>query len=139
MTPGIGAIRAPSINLARLDLVSLHLVVHCAARGSISRAARECHLSVMGASDRLRRLEEALGKPLFHRHRHGLEPTEAGRAVLRGAAAMLAAACEVVEAVAAAPLYEAERAPNPGRRGRSRAADPFQTGTGPSSKPSLVG
>lgn len=73
---------APTLNLARLDLASLKLVVHCADMGSISAAAPACHLSLMGASERLRRLEDAFGKPLFLRHRRGLEPTDAGRAVV---------------------------------------------------------
>lgn len=70
------------VNLGRIDLVSLNLVLSCAREGSLSRAGRSVHLSITAASGRLRRLEEALGQRLFHRHRRGLEPTAAGLLVI---------------------------------------------------------
>jgi molybdenum-dependent DNA-binding transcriptional regulator ModE len=112
----------PALNPARVDLVSMQLLLECAARGSISAAAPYCHLSVMGASERLRRLEDALGKPLFLRHRGGLEPTQAGLAALRVARVMLQALRQLVEAVDAAPAFPASRPQNVGRRGRSTVA-----------------
>jgi molybdate transport repressor ModE-like protein len=109
-----------SRNLARLDFVSINLLVQCASRGSISAAAEHCHLSVMGASGRLRRLEDTLGKPLFHRQRHGLAPTQAGEAALRCARSVLAAIGEMVAEVAAMPPNPPGPAQNSGRRAKSR-------------------
>lgn len=112
----------PRINLARLDLVSLRLVLECASRGSISAAARYCNLSVMGASQRLRRLEELFGKALFHRHRHGLELTEAGAAAVRGGRLMFAAVQQMLTEVENARLCLPSQSINSGRRGRTRRA-----------------
>jgi len=78
-----------TINLARLDLPTLRLVILCAEAGTLSAAADACHMSVSGASHKLSRLEESLGTRLFERHRHGLEPTAAGRAVARASHAVL--------------------------------------------------
>jgi molybdenum-dependent DNA-binding transcriptional regulator ModE len=107
----------PAINLARLDLVSMHLLVECAAALSISVAARHCNLSVMGASERLRRLEESLGRRLFHRHRHGLEITAAGLVATRCASSMITTAHQLLTDVSAARESAPTRAENPGRRG----------------------
>lgn len=106
-------------NLARLDLVSMKLLLECAACGSLSAAAGRCHLSVMGASYRLRRLEEALGKPLFHRHRHGLAPTQAGRAAVEHARQVLGRVDQLIASVAGAGDSERLHGENCGRRGRS--------------------
>ena len=106
------------MNLSRLDLVSMRLVVECAMHGSISAAAARCHLSVMGASERLRRLEETVGKPLFHRHRKGLQITQAGCVAVRWAEVMLEGARHLVREVAAVPPCLPKQALNPGRRGR---------------------
>lgn len=70
-----------AINLARFELLSIRLAVCCARYGTLSSAAKACHLSVSGASHRLQRLEQAFGKLLFRRHRLGLEPTIAGHLV----------------------------------------------------------
>lgn len=111
----------PPVNLSRIDLVSIQLLMQCAARGSISGAAQHCHLSVMGASARLRRLEDALGKPMFHRHRHGLEITEAGRVALHWARMMLEGVQNLFLEVAATPNSVPKQAVNTGRRGRQAA------------------
>lgn len=107
----------PSPNLARIDLVSLNLVVQCAQHGSISAAAQHCHLSLMGASSRLARLEQSLGRRLFDRHHRGLAPTEAGEVVLKAASEIVEAArrmtVDVRRAAEPAPTFR----PNPGRRG----------------------
>jgi molybdate transport repressor ModE-like protein len=104
------------INLARIDLVSLNLVVHCARAGSISAAARDCHLSVMAASERLRRLEAGLGKRLFNRHRRGLEATEAGVAVSRAGEDMLHTVRLMALEVSQAREEATQLKDNPGRR-----------------------
>ena len=113
----------PLINPARIDLVSLQLVLECAARGSISAAARHSHLSVMGASERLRRLENALGKPLFHRHRSGLALTEAGAVVTRAATTILLVVNGLVHDVAAAQSSPPPMRPNTGRAGNAGTRD----------------
>lgn len=75
---GGGFNQAATLNLARFDLVTFHLVVLCAERGSLCEAARMAHLSKSAASHRISTLEGHLGKKLFHRHPFGLEPTDAG-------------------------------------------------------------
>lgn len=65
------------LNLARLDLLSIRLVVLCADLGTLSKAAR-ANLSVAGASHRLSAFEDRLGARLFDRGRRGLHLTAAG-------------------------------------------------------------
>jgi DNA-binding transcriptional LysR family regulator len=65
-------------NLARLNLVSMRLVLLCVEEGSLSAAAAAAHLSLSGASARLARLEQAYGRPLFTRQHNGLAPTADG-------------------------------------------------------------
>lgn len=79
--PRIGSVysmESSALNLKRYELLSLRLAVECAREGQLSRAASNIHMSVSGASHRLRTLEFSLGKPLFVRHRTGLAPTPAG-------------------------------------------------------------
>ncbi|HET6829437.1 MAG TPA: LysR family transcriptional regulator [Ramlibacter sp.] len=66
------------LNLQRLDLASVRLVVLCAELGSLSEAAKRCHLSVSGASHRLTAFEEAMGFDVFVRHRRGLRVSARG-------------------------------------------------------------
>ncbi|WP_050413596.1 LysR family transcriptional regulator, partial [Pseudomonas aeruginosa] len=62
-----------------IDLVMLKdFLVLCRIK-SFSRAAQECHVSVSGLSRRIQTLEQWLGAPVFERHKHALELTEAGR------------------------------------------------------------
>jgi len=79
----------PHINLNRFDFVSVRLAVVCARVGSLSEAARECHLVLPAASRRLRDLERALGAQLFERHPRGLRPTALGRAFSKRGMAIL--------------------------------------------------
>jgi DNA-binding transcriptional LysR family regulator len=115
-----GRTRIPqrTINLARLDFVSLQLIVQCAGTGSLSGAARACHCSVMAASERLRRVEEALGKTLFERHRRGLAPTEAGWRAVRAAEAILQQLQAMVADVRSADEEAPRHAANVGRAGK---------------------
>lgn len=112
-------VEAPDINLTRLDLVSMRLVLACARQhhGSISAAAPACNMSVMGASERLRRLEEALGQPLFRRVRQGLTATEAGEAAVRAAERIFGIVQEMMLDVRAAQPAAPDE--NCGRRGKS--------------------
>lgn len=79
----------PHYNLARFDFVSIRLAVACARTGSLTEAARECHLVLPAASRRLRDLERAVGGPLFERHSRGLTPTALGRAFMTRGMAVL--------------------------------------------------
>jgi DNA-binding transcriptional LysR family regulator len=80
---------AVSVNLARLDLVSVRLAVLCAELGSLSAAARRIHCSLSTASYRLSALEETFGTELFTRDYHGLHTTEAGERFVHHAKAIL--------------------------------------------------
>ena len=62
-----------------------------AEHGSFTAAARPAHLSQPALSAAMRRLEEHFGARLFHRGRRGAELSAAGRALLPGARAALAA------------------------------------------------
>ena len=67
----------------RFDLTTLNLVLAIADTRSITRGAAQEHLALAAASKRLSDLEARLGVPLFQRQARGVEPTEAGRALLR--------------------------------------------------------
>src|SRR4051812_15869501 len=61
----------------------------CARLGSVTRAAEELALAQPTVSGMLRKLSEAIGEPVL-RSRHGrMEPTEAGRELLRLSGDML--------------------------------------------------
>jgi len=107
-----------TVNLARLDFMSLQLIVQCANTGSLSGAASACHCSVMAASDRLKRVEEAVGRTLFERHRRGLAPTEAGWRAVRAAEAILQQVQAMVVEVQSAGEEPPRHAPNVGRAGK---------------------
>lgn len=67
----------------RFDLVTLNLVLAIAETRSITRGAEREHLALAAASKRLSDLETRLGVTLFERRARGVEPTEAGRALVR--------------------------------------------------------
>lgn len=85
----------------RFDLVTLNLVLAIAETRSITRGAQREHLALAAASKRLSDLEGRLGVALFERRARGVEPTEAGRALVRHIrslqAALHALESEVVE------------------------------------------
>ncbi len=68
-----------------MDLEQLRTLIAAAEEGSLSAAARRRHLTQPAVSLQVKALEEEVGTPLFHRWGRGVEPTEAGRAVLRHA------------------------------------------------------
>ncbi len=74
----------------RFDLTDLRLCLLVAEAGSITGGAERAHLTLASASARIRGLEEALGVALFMRHRQGVMPTPAGRALLAHARRVLA-------------------------------------------------
>jgi len=58
-----------------LDLNLLRVFDEVMAERSLTRAARQLSLTQPAVSNALRRLREALGDELVHRHGHGIEPT----------------------------------------------------------------
>ncbi|MCB4825465.1 LysR substrate-binding domain-containing protein [Roseicella aerolata] len=67
------------------DLTDLRLFLHVAEAGSITAGAERSGLALASASARIRGREEQAGVPLLERGRRGVEPTPAGRALLRHA------------------------------------------------------
>jgi len=67
----------------RLDLTTLNLVLAIADTRSITAGALRENLALAAASKRLKDLEARFGVPLFERRARGVEPTEAGRALVR--------------------------------------------------------
>jgi DNA-binding transcriptional LysR family regulator len=67
------------------DLTDLRLFLHVAEAGSITAGAERSGLALASASARIRGMEEQAGVPLLERGRRGVEPTPAGRALLRHA------------------------------------------------------
>lgn len=67
----------------RLDLTTLNLVLAVFETRSITAGAAREHLALAAASKRLSDLEARFGVPLFERRARGVEPTEAGRALVR--------------------------------------------------------
>ena len=77
------------LNLSRFDFISVRLAVLCAQTGSLTSAARACHLVLPAASRRIKDLEAAIGSQLFERHSRGLSLTPAGRVFLRHGLSLL--------------------------------------------------
>ncbi|MBV7430753.1 MULTISPECIES: LysR family transcriptional regulator [unclassified Acidovorax] len=110
-------VSAPSTNMARLDLLSLRLVVACAQTGSLTHASPLCHMSVMCASRRLRILEERLGVVLFYRRKGGLVPTDAGHIVATTSQELLVKLDQMVADAVSAPRPSGNIHENCGRAG----------------------
>ncbi len=85
----------------RFDLVTLNLVLAVAESKSITAGAQREHLALAAASRRLSDIEARLGVKLFERRARGVEPTDAGHALVRHVrslhAALHALESEVVE------------------------------------------
>jgi DNA-binding transcriptional LysR family regulator len=84
-----------------MELDHVEAFVAIVRRGGFSRAAATLHLSQPAISRRLRLLEGELGAPLFDRVSSGASLTDAGRAFLPHAEALLASMHDGVEAVRA--------------------------------------
>jgi DNA-binding transcriptional LysR family regulator len=67
------------------DLIDLRLFLHVVEAGSITAGAARAGLALASASTRIRGMEEQAGVPLLERGRRGVEPTPAGRTLLRHA------------------------------------------------------
>lgn len=113
--------REPSlVNPMRLDLASLRLAAVCAKEGSLTRAAPLCNMSLMAASRRLRMLEQALGCTIFRRRRTSLELTDAGRAVVETAQAVVQLVNDMVQRARCSPPPLGRLHENSGRSLRGR-------------------
>jgi DNA-binding transcriptional LysR family regulator len=73
----------------RFDLTDLRLFLNVVEAGSITHGAERMNLAIAAASTRIRNMEAALGTPLLHRARQGVEPSEAGRTLLYHARVLL--------------------------------------------------
>ncbi|MBI2306784.1 MAG: LysR family transcriptional regulator [Rhodocyclales bacterium] len=72
-----------------MELRQLRYFIAIARCGSFSKAAAEVFVAQSALSHQLAQLEADLGAPLFHRTRRGVELTDAGRAFLAHATAIL--------------------------------------------------
>ena len=90
-----------------MELNQAEAFVAIVRRGGFTRAGAALHLSQPAISRRLHLLERELGAPLFERIRSGVVLTEAGRAFLPHAEALLASVRDGIEAVGA--LRDADR------------------------------
>lgn len=75
----------------RIEPGPLVVFARVAEAGSVSRAATRLHRTQPALSAQLRRLTDAVGEPLYQRHRHGIRLTETGEALLPYARAVTAA------------------------------------------------
>lgn len=73
----------------RFDMYTLQLFVAIIEEGSIAAAAEREHIAASALSKRLSELERTLGLPLVIRRARGVEPTDAGRTLVRGARNLL--------------------------------------------------
>ena len=72
----------------RIKLQDLHVLMTVVRAGSMGKAAESLNITQPAVSRSIAELEHALGVRLLDRHRRGVEPTECGRALLGGGAAM---------------------------------------------------
>jgi len=84
-----------------VEIDQVQALVAIVRGGGVTRAAAALHLSQPAVSRRLHLLERELGAPLFERMRKGVMLTEAGRAFLPHAEALLASMRDGAEAVRA--------------------------------------
>lgn len=83
-----------------MEISQLRTILHVAELGSLSKAADRLRIAQPALSRQVRLLEEELGIRLFERHGRGMLVTEAGTAVLRHAARILAEMEEIRATVA---------------------------------------
>lgn len=75
--------------LPRFDMYSLQLFIAVVEEGSITAAAEREFIAASALSKRIAELERTLGAALLSRHARGVEPTQAGHTLARGARALL--------------------------------------------------
>ena len=72
-----------------MNFTHLEYAVTVAKHGSISRAAQELFVSQPYLSSMIKKLEEELGFPIFHRSRNGISLTATGQAFISSACRIL--------------------------------------------------
>src|SRR5215467_555383 len=72
----------------RMKLQDLHVLMAVVQAGSMSKAAQILNTTQPAVSRSIADLEHTIGVRLLDRSRHGVEPTEYGRALLDGGTAM---------------------------------------------------
>lgn len=72
-----------------VGLVGLRVLREVAEQGTFTAAARSLGYTQSAVSRQVAALEQAIGRPLFERHRSGVQLTSAGHALLRHAAVAL--------------------------------------------------
>jgi DNA-binding transcriptional LysR family regulator len=72
----------------RIKLQDVHILMTVVQAGSMGKAARRLNTSQPNVSKSIADLERALGVRLLDRQRQGVEPTDYGRALLNGGAAV---------------------------------------------------
>ncbi|XKE46501.1 LysR family transcriptional regulator [Halomonas organivorans] len=98
-----------------MDVRSLRYFLAAYEGGSISAAARRCHVAQPSISQALAQLEARLDAVLFERHRRGITPTEEGRR-------LYPLACRVCDDMGAITrLFRQPQAPTPVRLGLKRS------------------
>jgi DNA-binding transcriptional LysR family regulator len=85
----------------RFDLIDLRLFCDVVEAGSITAGAERSALALAAASTRIRHMEAALGAELLTRSRQGVQPTPAGRMLLKHARGLLAQAARMREDLSA--------------------------------------
>ncbi|BDU78369.1 LysR substrate-binding domain-containing protein [Mesoterricola sediminis] len=92
-----------------MELRLLRYFAAVAEELNVTRAAERLHTAQPNLSQQVRRLEELVGAPLFHRDKHRLQLSEAGRALLPAAKAILASVDMALEQARAAARREVSR------------------------------
>ncbi|MFC5835923.1 LysR family transcriptional regulator [Nonomuraea insulae] len=77
--------------MSEFTVLGLRVVREAARQGSFSIAAERLGYTQSAVSRQIALMEQAAGRALFDRHARGVQPTEAGRVVLRHADAVLGA------------------------------------------------
>ncbi len=72
-----------------MDVRQLRYFVEVVEAKSFTKAAERVHVAQPALGFQVRKLEDELGVALLHRHSRGVDPTEAGQALLRHAHAVL--------------------------------------------------
>ena len=72
----------------RMKLQDLHVLMAVVRAGSMRKAAAHLNTTQPSISRSIAELEDTIGVRLLDRSRQGVEPTEYGRALLNGGAAM---------------------------------------------------
>jgi DNA-binding transcriptional LysR family regulator len=83
-----------------LDLDLLRSFVSVVDAGGFTRAGERVHRTQSTVSQQIRRLEEAVGRPLLHRNGKSVAPTEEGERLLSYARRILSLAAEAQDVVA---------------------------------------